>query len=433
MRSYGGLDSNGTRRNGNGVSLGQKLKIRVHLMKRRQLMVDVICGLALIGIILMMIETELFIYKYTDKTDTVSLMLKVCMSISTIFLLICICYSYYIDLKIRALDAGVKDWTSVIKNSTVICLFLELLICSMHPFPGAMNIQYTSPGGQPKIVSIDAALSILMLTRLYLIAKFAVVHSRLLTDTSTNSIGALSKIKINSLFVLKAVMVRNPSLLLLAVMVTTFLVNSWAMRACEIYYHEDPYANSYLEVMWLIATTFLTVGYGDKIPQSYCGRYISVVTGIMGVLTTALLVAIVARQLEQTRPERYVFNMVTRIQIEKKKKIAAANVIKAKIRLWLLRKYGAGSEDLKLAREFQDQLTASIKQLRAAKVEMAHVGEFNVGIIEVSETVNRISNAVDGIIERQGMVENRAETNGQRLWNIEAKLDEIKTLMAVPK
>ena len=431
MRSYGGLNSVGTRRN--GKSLGQKLKIRCDLMKRRRLMVDIICGLALLGIVLMMIETELFIYQYTDKTDLLSQMLKICMSISTVFLLLCICYSYYIDLQIRALEAGVKDWTSVIKNSTVLCLFLELIICSLHPFPGAMNIQYTSPGGQPKIVSIDAALSILMLTRLYLIAKFAVVHSRLLTDTSTNSIGALSKIKINSLFVLKAVMVRSPSALLLAVMVTTFLVNSWAMRACEIYYHEDPYANSYLEVMWLIATTFLTVGYGDKIPQSYCGRYISVVTGIMGVLTTALLVAIVARQLEQTRPERYVFNMVTRIQIEKQKKTAAANVIKAKIRLWILKKYGAEHDAPKLRREFEDQLIASIKQLRAAKVEMAHVGEFNVGIIEVSEAVNRISDAIDGIAERQGMVENRAETNGQRLWNIEAKLEEIKTLMPIQK
>ena len=431
MKSYGGVNSVEARRNNNGNSLGKKLEIRCQLMKSRRLMVDVICGLALIGILLMMIETELFIYKYTDKTDLMSQTLKICISISTVFLLICICWSYYIELRIRALDSGVKDWTAVITNSTVFCLFLELFICAIHPFPGAMQIQYTAPGGQSKIVSIDAALSILMLTRLYLIAKFAVVHSRLLTDTSTNSIGALSKIKINTLFVFKAVMTRSPSTLLLAVMVTTFLVNSWAMRACEIYYHEDPYANSYLEVMWLIATTFLTVGYGDKIPKSYCGRYISIVTGLMGVLTTALLVAIVARQLEQTRPERYVFNMVTRIQIEKQKKIAAANVIKAKIRLWLLKKYGGGSEDPKLSREFEDQLTSSIKQLRAAKIEMAHVGESNVGIIEVSETVNRISDAVDDMAERQGIVESRAETYGQRLSNIETKLDEIKTMISI--
>ena len=432
MRSYGGLQDECDPRN-NGNSLGKRLETRCTLIKSRQFIVDIICGLALLGIILMMIETELFIYQYTDKTDLMSQTLKVCISISTVFLLIGICSNYYIVLRIEALDAGIKDWTSVINNFTLLCLFLELLICAIHPFPGAMKIQYMSPGGQSKLVSIDAALSILMMSRLYLIAKFAVVHSRLLTDTSTNSIGALSKIKINTLFVFKAAMTTSPSKLLLAVMVTTFLVNSWAMRACEIYYQEDPYRNSYLEVMWLVATTFLTVGYGDKIPLSYCGRYISVCTGILGVGTSALLVAVLARQLEQTRSERYVFNMVTRIQIEKQRKIAAANVIKSKIHLWLLKKYSAGSENAKLQRQFEDQLKTSIRQLKVAKGQMAHVGEFNVGIIEVSETVNRMSDAIDNMVERQEAGDSRGEIYDQRLANIETKLDEIKTYILMKK
>lgn len=431
MKSYGGLICP-EEENHNQNTLGKKLRARCHLMKTRKVVVDFVCALALIGIILMMIETELFIYQYTDKSDILSETLKVCISISTAFLLIGICYNYYVELRIRALDAGVKDWTAVIKSSTVLCLSIELIICAIHPFPGAINIQYSSPGGKYKKVSIDAALSILMMTRLYLIARFAVVHSRL-TDTSTNSIGALSKIKINTLFVFKAVMTTSPSKLILGVMLITFLVNSWAMRACEIYYQEDPYANSYLEVMWLIATTFLTVGYGDKIPQSYCGRYISVCTGIMGVGTTALLVAVVARQLEQTRSERYVFNMVTRIQIEKSRKIAAANVIKAKVRIWLHKKYSHGSEDVKLLRHFQDQLISSIRQLKSAEMKMAHVGELNVGIIEVSETVNRINDAINDVIGRQEIAESRTNKYDQRLAAIETKLDEIKALILVKK
>lgn len=33
--------------------------------------------------------------------------------------------------------------------------------------------------------------------------------------------------------------------------------------------------------MWLIAITFLSVGYGDIVPNTYCGRGIAVATGMM--------------------------------------------------------------------------------------------------------------------------------------------------------
>lgn len=37
--------------------------------------------------------------------------------------------------------------------------------------------------------------------------------------------------------------------------------------------------------MWLIAITFLSVGYGDIVPNTYCGRGIAVTTGMMVSLT----------------------------------------------------------------------------------------------------------------------------------------------------
>lgn len=33
--------------------------------------------------------------------------------------------------------------------------------------------------------------------------------------------------------------------------------------------------------MWLIAITFLSVGFGDIVPNTYCGRGIAVSTGMM--------------------------------------------------------------------------------------------------------------------------------------------------------
>jgi hypothetical protein len=33
--------------------------------------------------------------------------------------------------------------------------------------------------------------------------------------------------------------------------------------------------------MWLIAITFLAIGYGDLVPNTYCGRAICVASGLM--------------------------------------------------------------------------------------------------------------------------------------------------------
>lgn len=33
--------------------------------------------------------------------------------------------------------------------------------------------------------------------------------------------------------------------------------------------------------MWMIVITFLTIGYGDIFPRTYCGRGIAVATGFM--------------------------------------------------------------------------------------------------------------------------------------------------------
>lgn len=396
-------------------------------MKLRRTVINVVCLLALVGIALMMIETELYIFHYTEKTEATSNILKAIISASTILLLLGICCNYYIDLRIKALDAGVKDWQSVISDSTVMFFMAEVIACSVHPFPGSFTITYTTDAGESRQVSIDAVLSILMMSRLYLLAKFTVANSHLVTDTSANSIGALSKIKINTLFVFKAVMTKSPGKLLISVMLTTFLVNSWAMRTCECYYLGLANQNSYMEVMWLIATTFLTVGYGDKIPQSYCGRYISICTGVIGVGTSALMVAVLAGKLEQTRLERYVFNMVTRIQIEKKRKNAAANVIKALFHLWQLRKYSI--LDRKLRRKYADNLKTAINQLRAARTQKAHIDDCNVGILEVSETVNEIERTLTRIEHYHCCEDQYKVSLESRMCNMERKLDEIKSLI----
>lgn len=415
------------REESNSIPLGERINLRKGYIHRRRWIVDLEFVLAMAGIILMMIETELFITHHLSKTSIISMGIKSIISVTTAALLVAICCNYYTALQIKVVDVGVKDWRSVITTWTVISLVLEIAVCVPHPFPGDINVQYTSPVGTERMVSIDAILSILMMTRLYLVAKFAVVHSRFLTDTCTSSIGTLSKVKLNAKFVFRAAMTKTPGLLILSVMIMTFLVNTWAMRTCEIYYEPGNIKNSYHETMWLVAITFLTVGYGDATPNSYCGRYISIITGGMGVVTTALLVAMLARNLEQTRQEKYVFNFVSRMQIENRKKSAAANVIKNVLKIWTLQKSGTHfSKDI---RKYKDCLKRALKEIRLAKEEKDHIGDEMLGMVDVAHTVDRIGTVVEKNYHGQNKLEMRINSLDMRLSNIEDKLNEIRTLM----
>lgn len=407
--------------------LGQRLLRRKKLLQWRRWIVDIQFALALLGILLMIVENELFIADHIKKGGMVSFCIKLVISISTCFLLTTIVIGYYISSQIKVVDTGVKNWLSVMTTNNWFALALELFICGIHPFPGDIKSNYLSPSGKNRMVSIDAVASILMLTRLYLVAKFAVVHSILLTDTSTTSIGALSRVKINTMFVFKAAMTTKPGVLLMLAMLSTFLCNSWAMRTCELYYERDSKKNSYLEIMWLVAITFLTIGYGDRTPQSYCGRYISIVTGIMGVITTALLVAIITRKLEQTRAERYVFNFVSRMQNEMKKKTAAANAIKAVLRISILKRYG--NEYVKDIHNYEDRLKQFLKDMRVAIDVKHHIGDETVGLVDIAHEVSKIEDIVIRSSNKTDNVTTKITSLEIRLATIENKLDHISGLL----
>lgn len=403
--------------------LGKRLLRRKKLIEWRRWIIDVQFGVAVFGIVLMIIETELFIADHISKSGVVSFYLKLVISISTVILLIMIWIGYYIGALIKCVDTGITSWWSVMSSYTWCALCFELFICAIHPFPGDIKSDYLSPTGIRRKVSIDAVASILMLTRLYLVAKFAVVHSMLLTDSSTSSIGAMSRVKINTMFVFKAAMTTKPGILLTLVMLCTFLCNSWAMRTCELYYEKDSDKNSYLEIMWLVAITFLTIGYGDRTPQSYCGRYISIVTGIMGVITTALLVAIITRKLEQTRAERYVFNFVSRMQNENRKKTAAANAIKALLRLSILKKYG--KEYIKEIRYYEDKLKQFLKDMKTAQGEKYHIGDEAVGLVDIAHEVSKIEDVLLRNSHLTDIANSKVASIETRLSGIEEKLDII--------
>lgn len=51
-------------------------------------------------------------------------------------------------------------------------------------------------------------------------------------------------------------------------------------RLCR-YHNAHEVTSTFLGAMWLISITFLSIGYGDMVPHTYCGKGVCLLTGIM--------------------------------------------------------------------------------------------------------------------------------------------------------
>lgn len=389
-------------------TLAQKLELRLALMTCRRRVVDMEFALAMIGVILMVFEAELYINQKISKQGFYSLMLKLIISFSTVFLLIFICAEYYVSARIRALDSNIQRVLSVMTFRQWMYLVLELVVCSIHPFPGNIKFEYSSTQGVIHSVSIDAILSIVMLGRLYLVCHFAVVHSNMVTDTFIYSIGMISKTKINTTFVIKALISKRPGFLLIVVMVTTVIVNTWAYRACELYFDRNKYKkNSIFESLWLITMVFLSSDHGDVLPESYCGRFVAVVTAVMGLITSSLLIAIIAHQIEHTRSEKHVFAFASRVQTSCRKKSAAADAIKSFFKLTVLLKSGkAGYREIS---RLKDKVKQSLKLMRSTREEMMDIYDDTVGVVDVAEVTWRVEQRVSVLESKFNSMEEKID------------------------
>ncbi|XP_063928446.1 small conductance calcium-activated potassium channel protein isoform X4 [Zophobas morio] len=322
-------------------NVGYRLGRRKALFEKRKRISDYALVMGMFGIIVMVIENELSSAGVYQKDDFYSIALKTLISVSTVILLGLIVAYHALEVQLFMIDNCADDWRIAMTWQRICQITMELVICAVHPIPGHYRFVWSTKlankaggDGLKKCVPYDVPLSLPMFLRLYLICRVMLLHSKLFTDASSRSIGALNRINFNTRFVLKTLMTICPGTVLLVFMVSLWIIASWTLRQCERF-HDEEHANL-LNAMWLIAITFLSVGFGDIVPNTYCGRGIAVSTGIMGAGCTALLVAVVSRKLELTRAEKHVHNFMMDTQLTKRLKNAAANVLRE---TWLIYKH----------------------------------------------------------------------------------------------
>lgn len=415
-------------------NVGYRLGRRKALFEKRKRISDYALVMGMFGIIVMVIENELSNAGVYSKDDFYSIALKTLISVSTVILLGLIVAYHALEVQLFMIDNCADDWRIAMTWQRISQISMELVICAVHPIPGHYRFVWTTKlanskngGFGSKSVSYDVPLSLPMFFRLYLICRVMLLHSKLFTDASSRSIGALNRINFNTRFVLKTLMTICPGTVLLVFMVSLWIIASWTLRQCERF-HDEEHANL-LNAMWLIAITFLSVGFGDIVPNTYCGRGIAVSTGIMGAGCTALLVAVVSRKLELTRAEKHVHNFMMDTQLTKRLKNAAANVLRE---TWLIYKHTRLVKRVNpgRVRTHQRKFLLAIYALRKVKMDQRKLMDNANTITDMAKTQNTVYEIVSDLSSRQDTLEDRLATVEDKIIAVQEQLEMLPDLIA---
>ncbi|XP_053206884.1 small conductance calcium-activated potassium channel protein 2-like isoform X2 [Panonychus citri] len=414
-------------------NVGYRLGRRKALFEKRKRISDYALVMALFGIIIMVIENELSSALVYTKASVFSTALKTLITVSTLMLLGLIVAYHALEVQLFMIDNCADDWRIAMTWQRIGSIMVEILICAVHPIPGeyffSWRTKLSNQNRQALTVQVplDVILSLPMFLRLYLICRVMLLHSKLFTDASSRSIGALNRINFNTRFVLKTLMTICPGTVLMVFMVSLWIIGSWTMRLCERN-HDKEHANL-LNTMWLTAITFLSVGYGDIVPNTYCGRGIAVTTGLMGAGCTALVVAVIARKLELTRAEKHVHNFMMDTQLTKRLKNAAANVLRE---TWLIYKNTKLVKKVNYSkvRTHQRKFLLAIYSLRKVKMDQRKLMDNANTITDMAKTQNSVYELVSEMNQRQEILEERVVVLEERIGTLQEQLESLPVALS---
>uniref|UniRef100_A0A673JD40 Potassium intermediate/small conductance calcium-activated channel, subfamily N, member 4 n=1 Tax=Sinocyclocheilus rhinocerous TaxID=307959 RepID=A0A673JD40_9TELE len=199
----------------------------------------------------------------------------------------------------------------------IFCVVInEPFICDLWFRQNSSTPLCLSSSHKEVMLDVELLLSALMFLRLYLVHRAVLLHSKVLLSASYRSIGSLNNINFTFRFVLKVLMNNYPARTLLVFIMFFWLSASWMLRLCER--QQQVETGGMDTALWLIAITFLTVGYGDVSPHTSCGKLVCLFTGVMGVACTAMLVAVMTKKLALNKGEKHVHFFMMDIQISKR-------------------------------------------------------------------------------------------------------------------
>ncbi|GMT10611.1 hypothetical protein PFISCL1PPCAC_1908, partial [Pristionchus fissidentatus] len=341
--------------------------------------------LAMFGLLLAIIDVEIAagqnLEEFSVFRHRLSIGLRTSIILSTVILLfVLVCY-HVADTKIHLIETGAEQWLVGVDSKRLINISMELIVCAICPLPvaDAGNVTWPMLGQSPIItrshfkLPINVLLALPMFGRMYLLARYVVMHSSLYQDCATRTIASLNQVSVDFRFVMKSALYAKPLTLLSVTSVIFWFIIAWCLTQCERYAWLDtsptiPGLQHFLDYLWFTIITFFSIGYGDVQVRTFCGRGLAMLTAIIGTLFASTLIALVSRKISLSSSEKRVNHLIDESKIVQRNKDAAARVLQATWRVVLMSRVHEG--DNGALRRTQRHLLKSIIKFRKTRLRL---------------------------------------------------------------
>lgn len=200
------------------------------------------------------------------------------------------------------------------------------------------------------IYSIDMLAAIISMSRLLLVARLYIHISDWLSE-SAFILGKKYSVTPSIFFALKADVKYRPYLLLAPVFLAVVMVIGFIVRSLE-----RPYVSEYKSALdfeyitntwWMTVVTMATVGYGDGYPSTHLGRFVMIIAALIALVVISLYVVTLTIGTNLSKEEYAAYYAIKKMKAETYVAEKAADIIKAALRLMVVRTRLKGSRRLR--------------------------------------------------------------------------------------
>lgn len=259
-----------------------------------------------------------------------------------IFIEIFIILHYKIRIELLKIDKRLSEFDNIFTSGLLKYMVVEMFVCMIFYPPVLNQVTTGTMLGQIYAYNFNALVSIFGLVKLYLALRAYSYYSRWTTNIA-KSICNKYNVSMGLHLTVKSELKKRPLLVITIMMIFSLGICGYCMRTFEYnVYKENSDSSSYknkgssssedlstiANCMWLIIVTMTTVGYGDFYPKSHLGRFVGVVSCIIGMLLVSLIVVSLTSILDFSGEEKKAYSVIKKLHAEDNVLCKATEVIK---------------------------------------------------------------------------------------------------------
>lgn len=308
-----------------------KDKIRRYIEKKMKTLDLFIIILASIGLITNALQTMFYLnfsvlrspdgfsIKISAEQSTFVEILRFITSSTTLLVIILIVFHYEVKKNFLIFKHEIPFNSSIFSKNLIIPMIIEIIVIAIHtpPYFNGMTFKIATTGPNSETVEIyaDLLISVLILSRVYLLCKFYANYSKW-GDVFASRVCNESNAKSGIVFTIKAGIKEHPFLSVIIVFILSIMILGYGFRNTEISFVKNmphEYFQDWTHIengFWFMCNTLLSIGYGDYYPTTILGRIIAFVACIWGILLESLLVIAITSAMDLNPKEEAAYNEI---------------------------------------------------------------------------------------------------------------------------